>query len=186
MNRAAPPATRTLPPGRQHGLVLPIVLLLLVILTIAGVGASRTNILDERMVAASRNREQAFEAAEAALRDGERSLQQAVLPAFDGSGGRYQAPLPSAASVWATWSASDWNANGIRYSDNGSTADDLVGVAAQPVYIIEELARAPSGGGGSLGAGTPQAEAVYYRVTARAVGGTTNTVVLLQSIYRRE
>jgi Tfp pilus assembly protein PilX len=37
-----------------------------------------------------------------------------------------------------------------------------------------------------LGSGQPQPETVYYRVTARAVGGNPNSVVLLQSIYRRE
>ncbi len=173
---AAPPATAGC---RQRGLVLPLALILLVVLTLAGVGAARVNILQERMVAATYNRQLAFQAAEAALREGERFLQQALLPAFNGSGGLYQAPLPSAAPVWDGWSAGNWSSNGITYG--GSLSE----VAAQPVYIIEELARTP-GGGGSLGSGQPQPETVYYRITARAVGGTSNTVVLLQSIYRRE
>ncbi|MGE3296759.1 MAG: PilX N-terminal domain-containing pilus assembly protein [Porticoccaceae bacterium] len=169
----------TAPRSRQQGLVLPLALILLVVLTLAGVGAARVNILQERMVAATHNRQLAFQAGEAALREGERFLQQAALPAFSGSGGLYLAPLPSAPSVWDGWSASDWGSNGIAY---GGTLGE---VAAQPVYIIEELARTP-GSGGSLASGQPQPETVYYRITARAVGGNLNNVVLLQSIYRRE
>jgi len=179
MHTATRPFLPTAPGYRQRGLVLPMALILLVVLTLAGVGAARVNILQERMVAATYNRQLAFQAAEAALREGERFLQQALLPAFNGSGGRYLAPLPSAPRVWDGWSASAWGTNGITYG--GSLGE----VAAQPVYIVEELARTP-GSGGSLGAGQPQPETVYYRVTARAVGGNPNSVVLLQSIYRRE
>ena len=173
------PTAPSVPGCRQRGLVLPLALILLVVLTLAGIGAARVNILQERMVAATYNRQLAFQAAEAALREGERFLQQALLPAFNGSGGLYLAPLPSATRVWDGWSASDWSSNGITYGGS------LSKVAAQPVYIIEELARTP-GNGGSLGSGQPQPEVVYYRITARAVGGNLNSVVLLQSIYRRE
>lgn len=179
MHTATRPFLPTAPGCRQRGLVLPMALILLVVLTLAGVGAARVNILQERMVAATYNRQLAFQAAEAALREGERFLQQALLPAFDGSGGLYLAPLPGAPRVWDGWSASAWGSNGITYG--GSLGE----VAAQPVYIVEELARTP-GSGGSLGSGQPQPETVYYRVTARAVGGNPNSVVLLQSIYRRE
>lgn len=158
-------------------------LILLVVLTLAGIGAARVNILEERMVAATYNRQLAFQAAEAALRDGERFIQQAVLPAFDGTDGLYLAPLPEDPRIWADWDADDWAANAIAYDDAGAA---LTGVAQQPRYIIEELARTASGGGGSLCAGCPQSEAVYYRVTARGVGGIDTSVVLLQSIYRRE
>lgn len=170
-------------PPRQRGLVLPMALILLVVLTLAGVAAARVNILEERMVAATYNRQLAFQAGEAALRDGERFVQQAVLPAFNGTGGLYMAPLPGDPRIWATWDASAWAANAIAYDAVGAA---LTGVAQQPVYVIEELARTPSGAGGSLGAGQPQPEAVYYRVTARGVGGVDTSVVLLQSIYRRE
>lgn len=182
---AMPLSSSRFPPTQQRGLVLPMALILLVVLTLAGIGAARVNILEERMVSATYNRQLAFQAAEAALRDGERFVQSAVLPAFNGSDGLYMAPLPEDPKIWAGWDADDWaNAdNTIAYDDAGGA---LTGVAAQPVYIIEELARTASGAGGSLGAGQPQPETVYYRVTARGVGGIDTSVVLLQSIYRRE
>lgn len=180
MDTVTRPFLPTAPGCRQRGLVLPMALILLVVLTLAGVGAARVNILQERMVAATYNRQLAFQAAEAALREGERFLQQALLPAFTDSDGLYLAPLPDEPRVWAAWDADDWTDDAIAYAGAA-----LTGVAQQPRYIIEELARTP-GSGGSLGSGQPQPETVYYRVTARAVGGNPNSVVLLQSIYRRE
>ncbi len=175
--------TFSAPASRQSGVVLAIALIMLVIITLLGVSAMQATGLEERMAGNARDRNLAFQAGEAALREGERLLQQAALPSFDGSGGLYPAPTPGTPPVWLDASGylqSDafWNANGVAY---GGT---MSGVAAQPSYIIEEIARLPAVGE-SIEAGLPIPDLAYYRVTTRAFGGTNTAVVILQSTYRR-
>lgn len=171
------------PPGHQRGVVLVVALIMLAVITLLGVSAMQVTSLEERMAGNMRDRSLAFQAAEAALRDGERLLTQAALPAFDGTNGLYQAPAVGALPEWMQTGGSPqpeswWTANGRAY---GGTVD---GVAAQPRYVIEEIARVP-GVGESLEAGTPVPDITYYRVTARGVGGTATATVVVQSTYRR-
>lgn len=171
------------PPDRQRGVVLAVALIMLVVITLLGVSAMQVTSLEERMAGNMRDRSLAFQAAEAALRDGERLLAQVALPAFDGSNGLYQAPAVGDPPVWMQadgrpQDAAFWNANGRTY------AGTVAGVAAQPRYVIEEIARLP-GPGESVEAGTPIPDITYYRVTARATGGSATAVVVLQSTYRR-
>ncbi len=175
--------TFSAPPSRQGGVVLAVALIMLVIITLLGVSAMQVTSLEERMAGNARDRNLAFQAGEAALRDGERLLQQLVLPGFDGSNGLYPAPTPGDPPVWLKnngdlQDAAFWDANGRAY---GGTVS---GVAAQPSYIIEEIARYPAVGE-SIEAGLPVPDLAYYRVTARAFGGTNTAVVILQSTYRR-
>lgn len=156
---------------------------MLVIITLLGVSAMQATGLEERMAGNARDRNLAFQAGEAALRDGEQVLQQGVLPSFDGNGGLYPAPTPGTPPVWLDSNGdllgdAFWNANGRAYSGAVS------GVAAQPRYIIEEIARLPAVGE-SLKANQPVPDLAYYRITARAFGGTNTAVVFLQSTYRR-
>ena len=57
--------------SRQRGVVLVTGLIFLVILTLLGVTAMQTTILEERMAGNLRDENLAFQAAEAALREGE-------------------------------------------------------------------------------------------------------------------
>lgn len=165
--------------ARQRGLVLPVALLLLIIVTLAGVAAARVNVFEERMAGAARDRNQALQAAEAGLRAGERLLATGGL-VFDGTGGLYQAPAPDQPLVWGSWTATNWASNGRAYDAT------LTSVAGQPRYIIEELVTVAGAGGGSIGSGAPVSGAVtFYRITARAVGATDKSLVILQSTYRR-
>ena len=163
-------------PHRQDGVVLVIALIMLVITTLLAVSAAQVTGLNERMAGHSRDRDRAFQAAEAGLREGERVLQQAVLPAFDGTGGRYSVPTPGDPPRWKTIS---WTGSAIP-AYGGSIPD----VAAPPRYIVEEIATI-AGAGESLDATETAASNTYYRVTARAVGGQDGTVVVLQTTYRR-
>lgn len=181
-------ASRLSEPGAplrpQRGVVLVVALIMLVILTLLGLAALQVTGLEERMAGNMRDRNLAFQAGEAALRDGERLLQQAVLPSFNGTAGLYPMPTPGAIPVWLQADGSlqgetFWSVNGRAYSGTVS------GVAVQPTYIIEEIGRVPGGVGESLEAGQPVPEITYYRVTARAFGGTNTAVVILQTTYRR-
>lgn len=170
------------PAQRQRGVVLAVALIMLVVITLLGVSAMQVTSLEERMAGNMRDRSLAFQSAEAALRDGERVLTQAVLPAFNGTSGLYGPPT----DPLPVWLKSDgtlqddtfWSANGRAYSGT------VNGVAAQPLYIIEEVARLP-GVGESLEAGQPIPDITYYRITARATGGTATAIVVVQSTYRR-
>lgn len=163
------------PAVAQRGVVLVIALIMLLMVTLLALSAAQMTGLNERMVGFARDRDAAFQAAEAALREGERVLQLAVLPAFDGTAGLYPTAAPGTTPRWKTI---DWSTAGVAY---GSA---IAGVSAPPRYIVEEVVILP-GAGESLDASEAAATNAYYRVTARAVGGEGNTVVVLQTTYRR-
>ncbi len=179
-------------PSRQRGVVLAIALIMLVILTLLGVSALQVTGLEERMTGNMRDRSLAFQSAEAALREGERQLDvpDSNLPTFNDTNGFYTAPGEGDPPVWADYigasadSATFWSTNGRPYG--GADGDASVdGVGAQPRYIVEELPYVP-GVGDSFEASLPQDQLPsYYRVTARATGGTDTAVVVLQTTYRR-
>lgn len=160
----------------QQGAVLIVSLLILIVMTLIGVASMQTTTLQERMAGNLRDLDLAFQAAETGLRDGEALLNLAVVPPFNNSNGLYQ---PAAAGANPRWQTVAWtDATQVRVYD--TTAID--GLADQPRHIIEELPIDCSGG--SLEAGTAL-ERCYYRITARASGGTSNAVVMLQSTFKR-
>lgn len=167
------PTTHTV--AAQRGVVLVIALIMLLMVTLLAISAAQVTGLNERMVGFARDRDVAFQAAEAALREGERVLQLAVLPAFDGTAGLYPTPAPGSTPRWKTI---DWSTAGVAYGGA------IAGVSAQPRYIVEEIAILP-GAGESLDAAEAASTNAYYRVTGRAVGGEGNTIAVLQTTYRR-
>lgn len=157
----------------QRGVVLVIALIMLVVMTLMAMSAAQITGLNERMVGFSRDRDVAFQAAEAALREGERVLQLVVLPAFDGTASLYPVAVPGSTPRWKTI---DWTAAGISYGGA------IAGVSVQPRYIVEEVAALLDD---DLALDGPAAVSTYYRVTSRALGGDGSTVVVLQTTYRR-
>lgn len=158
-------------PRRQRGISLVMALIFLTILMLLGTSATLNTNLQERMAGNTRNRDLAFQAAEAALKDAESTLTAwrtgAVSPpGFDDSQPGlipYVPAHPNDASYWgATY---DWS-NPENYR---TSAQSLSQVAEQPRYVVEKLPDI----------GTTE----YYRVTARGVGGDLNAVVILQALY---
>lgn len=156
---AAVPAAR-----RERGAVLIVALVVLLILTILGVAGMQSTVLEERMAGNMRDRNLAFQAAEAALRAGELDAQAGTNIDFD----VLTAPAPDDPADDTVWQATTT----IAY------ADDLAGVAAAPEYIIERQQGIPP-----VEADQPM-PAPLLRVTARGVGTTATSVVVLQSIYK--
>jgi type IV pilus assembly protein PilX len=153
---------------------------MLLLLTLLGVSAVQTTTMEERMAGNSRDREFSFQAAEAALRAGERLLAPVTLPAFNGTNGYHPEPVPGSTPLWqtpVTWGAASTDAIDYSY---GSGID---GLSAQPQFYLEEMPAATEPGG-SLEAGVPLASS-YFRVTSRAVGGSSVAVVILQTTYKR-
>lgn len=161
--------------ARQQGVVLIACLIILLVLTVLGSAAIQGSVLQERMAGHARDKQLAFQAAEAALRAGEQFLGQATLPAFDGSDGLYQPAASGATPVWQTVS---WASDARTYGGS------LAGVVEPPRYIIEELP-ATLAQSGSIAADESVQEAGMYRITARGVGGSDTAIVILQSTFRR-
>lgn len=161
----------------QRGATLVMGLIFLVLLTILGLASIRVGSLEERMSGNSRDRNLAFQAAEASLRDCERVLQAATPPVFNNTNGNY---LPAAVGSAPRWQTVDWTSvSAVRVN-----VTIPAGAALAPRCIIEELPIA-SLPGGSLKGGFPLSESGMFRITARGFGRNTNTVVMLQSTYVR-
>lgn len=168
----------------QRGSALIISLIFLLLLTIIGVAAMQSATLQERMSGNTRDRGLAFQAGEAALRAAEDVLGDAVLPTFNNSspGFRQQLNQSGNASYWENTYV--WNATaGANSGARQYTGHTFVGVAEQPKFVVEQLpAVAKVGESVKLG---QLEESGYYRVTARAVGATPESFVILQSVFKR-
>jgi type IV pilus assembly protein PilX len=166
-------------PPRQRGAVLVVGLLLLVILTVLGTTAMQSTSLQERMAGNARDGNLASQAAEATLRDAEQYINSKVPPfepfqsnIFNGTGGLYNSKAsPGSFSLYNDLA----DTTKTRVFGAGTSATALPNVVAQPRYLIELLATSCMGSN----------ESALFRITARAQGANDNTVVILQSRYRR-
>ncbi len=177
---------------KQSGVVLMISLIMLLLLTLIGVTGSSVTGLEEKMAGNMRDENLAFQAAETALRVGE-SIVMLNPPAFsvanNGKGGTgLYTTVGTGAQASGYWQTVDWTSGtGVATYTGGS----LSHINSAPRYVIEELPPTNGTGanptGGSLEAGTTgnDTSVSWYRITARGTGGSDNSVVLLQSIYRR-
>ncbi|WP_444929602.1 PilX N-terminal domain-containing pilus assembly protein [Microbulbifer sp. SSSA002] len=167
---------------RQAGATLLVGLVILLLMTFIGLAAIRGSGMQELMAGNMRDRQLAFQAAEAALRVAEAKLETeaeaAISTLFDGDTVGYveQMDGSSASDFWLLY---DWEGAAV------STSLGLSGVASQPMYVIERIEGSVwnPNDGGDIGAGNSVDEEapVYYRITSRGVGGTSSAVVILQS-----
>jgi type IV pilus assembly protein PilX len=160
----------------QQGMVLVICLIMLLLLTLSGLAAMQGSTLQEKMAGNSRDSEQAFLAAEAALRGGEAFMASAsgASATFDttGTAGLYDVATSGVPVDWQA-AAANWR--------NSAT---LSGVATTPKYLVERLPEVTNKGL-SLEADQPLNTMIIYRITASAVGQTTTSRAVLQSTFRR-
>lgn len=142
---------------RESGAVLVIGLILLVVLTLLGVQGMRTNVAQERMAFNMRERNLAFQAAEAALRQGER---QNPNTGFDND----DLPLPDPA-----------NWDGTAAAGGGSLAGFSTELAADPSFHMgpPQYIR--------IGLTLPPEYRLIYPVSARGVAAQVTSVVVVQS-----
>ena len=160
----------------QTGVALLTGLIFMVVLTLLALAAMRTTTLEERMSGNARDRDMAFQSAEAALRAGEKIVEGASLPAF-ASGTAYTPRIAAGANTtywqnthpWATQSVAAWQPDGT---------------SAAPRYVIEQMAVTAGSGTGGLGIGAVSGSGIY-RITARGVGRSANTVVILQAVFKQ-
>jgi type IV pilus assembly protein PilX len=167
--------------NQQNGAVLVISLIILLLITLIGTAAIQTSTLEEKMAGNLYDKNIAFQAAEAALRQGE-ALANTINPATikaanngKNSTGIYQegAILP----------------NPFPWSNDLAVGNYKEGAFSQfkfpPRYIIEILQSTKSNGC-SLEANVEKDSSCltyWTRITAQGTGGSDNSVVKLQSIF---
>ena len=189
----------------QHGFSLTTTLILLVVVTILGVGAAQLVLLAEKSTRFERDSQIAFQAAEAALLDAEfdirgpnTSTQQrmatfvtgSVSGFVDGCGSGMAKGLcnPTAAGqkpVWYNVDFQDESTNAVTVKFGDFTGRTFVtgtsGIRPEisPHYIIEVIPDPTPGSNAST-------KATLYRVTAMGFGPRKTTQAVVQMIFRKE
>lgn len=197
MKHLKPPLQRS-----QTGAVLLVSLIMLLLLTLIGVTGMQTAGLEEKMAGNMRDRNIAFQAAEAALRDAERDIRgdrsstatkhkdydQATQEPFDGLSGfitdcgkSTTSDLTDDGLCYGNPANKPWEtesnmtgAPSIEYGKFTGAAALSGGLSAQPRYLIEGFKKQVSGDKCKY----------HYRVTVRAQGAKDATVVTLQEVVK--
>ena len=156
----------------QAGAVLVTSLLFLLVMSLLGVTAMSVALLEEKMAGNLRDRSLAFQAAETALRSTGLMLAassgladvSASIPCRTGWYDRINCPLPAVSQddLWL-------------HGSIAAVVGGLAHVSAPPQYIVERLDCYPWP--------MEKCDRFPFRVTVRAVGGTTSAVVMLQAVY---
>jgi type IV pilus assembly protein PilX len=197
---------------RQHGAVLFVALVFLILVTLLALTATSTSILQEKMTGGMRNQQLGLMGAESALRGGEAFFivegfdEDNPLPACGASsqmtlcaansevctcarrpqGGILVPPVQefrtSRGWVDAPIGAPTYNRELSGLSGNVETAS----LASEPIYIIEDLGKnVPPSIGQQKGIidSENQMSAWFYRITARSQGGSGAVVRVAESVY---
>ncbi|GLW61558.1 hypothetical protein Hthe01_19070 [Hydrogenophilus thermoluteolus] len=175
---------------KEQGVALIVALVLLLVITLLGVSGVQNVALEEKMAAATFDRNLAFQAAEAALRVGEAvaEAQSKTAPpsytdddntcptsAINNCGDNGLCPTPDKDCP------ERWKASNFTGWANASVS--LGGLAGTPQYFVEYLgSNFPCIDGGSF---DPK-NCKRYRITARSNSGTGRATVMLQSVYATE
>jgi type IV pilus assembly protein PilX len=172
----------------QKGVVLVIGLLMLIVLTLIGITGMKMTTFEEKMAGNTKDKNAAFQAAEAALMAAETNIENNIITTgifdTDGTDGFYD---DSNEKIWnlVDWEGTDsGNDNeAIVYSAFNSTYK----VTTSPKYVIEHYASVMDAVDSlnldNYGSGTGAGVTEMFRITARGTGLNDNTTVLLQTTY---
>lgn len=164
-------------PVDQRGVTLLMALILLAVLALLGVTAARNSVLEERMAGNTRDRDLAFQAAEEALKKAESELNTnlAAVTASNGYTDMSNCAVPTNDDCYLSQANSSDYWNGKDLAD-GQWSEAISNLGAESDgggnsrYLVWKL---PDGTGGLQ----------RYRVTARGIGKSTDTVVILQAEF---
>jgi type IV pilus assembly protein PilX len=186
-------------PAAQRGLSLVTTLLFMVAALMLGVSVLSVNVMQEKTIGNTKDRDLALQAAEAALRDAERDLTTAATSfvfSEDCTSGlcvppsQRIAPLSQPIEQLVDWTWSDTPTDRkYRIYGQATGGAKFPGIKntdqAQPRYVIEKVGSlgTPVGESMKLGINPASASGTGYRITARATGAREETVVILQSMY---
>ncbi|WP_257295270.1 PilX N-terminal domain-containing pilus assembly protein [Endozoicomonas sp. YOMI1] len=177
----------------EKGSVLLVSLVMLLVITVAGLTTVKMATLEEKMSGNYQDQQMAFYAAEAALKQAENFIADNELAlssfgvncdngyCFAGSDiDDIGSCDPGVSEPWLT---------GTLWSDNGRhrlTTVSISGISAQAKYIIEFRCYIAKEASGPLPDPANRVDwAQFYRITALATGGSGDSRVMLQSSYKK-
>lgn len=169
--------------SRDQGAVLVVGLVLLLVLTLAGVILARMQTVEERMARNEDNHQLALQGAEAALRAAEAALSCCSSSMnFAGNANGYYTLNPNQGSVVDQLNTSNWSApTTLTYT---GPALNAVQSYQSSRYVIELLPPvAPPGSSIAAPSARGGLSVQLYRITARGYGGDGTSTATLQSVY---
>lgn len=193
-------AVRRRPCRRQSGVTLLMALFVVLVVSLLSLASARIAFDGARAAAAERDRQLAFQAAEAGLTDAERDIDGGANPAsaralmFDDAGASgfesgcgkgtdniglclFDSAAPPA------WQTVDSSAAAVYGTFTGAILPWGGPLPlAPPRYVIERLPLVPAGEDASGGPHGPR----VFRITAFGYGARPDTLVVLQSVYRKQ
>lgn len=179
------------PKHQQHGAVLLISLVILLIITLLAVSSIRESTLEERIVGNIRNQQAAFNGAESALREGEKRLRLKEPPstAANCTGATslcVMAAPPTSLHVndWSWWGN---NTNAIAYKGSNTTTSALSRLVSAPRWNTAFHAFDPADSTGRVEVTDPELRSrgvgpYYYEVNAASQGRNDQIMINLQSV----
>jgi len=187
------PLVRTNLYKRQYGAALITALVFMGILTMLGISAMRSNLLDVKIHNAMKNRLNAFQCAESALRQGELYIEELDVRPSDFELG---VPLQSQQEVWSMEDStidklvnlddSFWLTNGWGDWSLSHTSTEI-GCAEQANYIVQSMGGSGTGEAQDLSIEAQTNQQVNgYRITSRSAGVSGKAAVIVQSTYIRQ
>lgn len=179
--------TKKIQINAQRGMILIVALVMVVLMSLVAVASIRGSGLQEAMSGSMRDRNVAFQGAEAGLRLAEELVEADDIEELSAANTKgYYIDLNKSASISrpSNWTLDDWNDQ-----DKGLVLSGVTNVSAQPVMVSEQLSFSgtaiDSGGGIDFISQERTTEYQFYRITVRSVGLTENTEIILQSTYVR-
>jgi type IV pilus assembly protein PilX len=178
-------STRIRFPSRQSGAVMVVSLLLLLVMTVLALAASQSTRMQEKMAGNSRDHDLALQSAEAGLRAGEAAIVALTKIApfcttAPCKGKIYETSVIDKMNVKALAELNDswWQTNATQYAAAKTIGG--TGLAYQdPTFVVEHIEEVLT----SPEVRVPPTFISNFRVTSRGVGGSTNSVVVLQSTW---
>ena len=163
------------PIPQQQGIALVMALIMLVVMTLLVITSMRTALLEERMTGHARDHDLGFQSGESVLRTAGENLTGQSLMAFNDTCNQGLCSNGTAPS----YDTYDW-INGNKHITLPRTNLDSTistAIASDPRYMIEHAGQIKSNR--CSGGWCP-----VYRITTRATGNSSSTIVYLQEIYR--
>lgn len=172
-------------PGRQRGVALLVVLILLLVMTLLGLASLRGSLMEERMSAGLYDRSLAFQASEAALREAETLIAAGGL-AFPASGclaGLCAERTDVTSTDLARWAdpLTPWRNSTVALAVDSD--GDGTTLATTPQFIIEEMGQAPNWPGCDREIPVnPSCVSPRFRVSARSNEANRSQVILQSTV----
>jgi type IV pilus assembly protein PilX len=168
---------------RQNGAILVVSLLLLLVLTVLGLTAMQVTRMEERMAGNTRDKDVAFQGAEAGLREGEAQLETLT-----------EEPIPCTAAPCDVWerganemigelrdkNSAWWTTNSQQFGDDG---EGDMQTSEQPRFVVQEIRRIENDL--NVGQSDDGSGRSVYRVVSTSVGATSDARVMLETTFTR-